>query len=101
MQNDVFPSDNMVALVFPAKDYDIEKKLIDDLLGYEEVTSVTGLANTEAIGGYTLTEKLSPRQFSELLDIDYEVAELVYAAYAVNDEDYAKAVNGLANYKAM
>lgn len=99
MQNDVFPSDNMVALVFPAKDYDIEKKLIDDLLGYEEVTSVTGLANTEAIGGYTLTEKLSPRQFSELLDIDYEVAELVYAAYAVNDEDYAKAVNGLANYK--
>lgn len=63
------------------------------------MTSVTGLANTEALGGYTLTDRLTPRQFSELLDIDDEVAELVYAAYAVNDADYAKVVNGLANYK--
>ncbi len=99
MQDDNFPTDNMVALVFPAGDYDTEKKLIDDLLNRDEVTSITSLANTEAIGGYTLTEKLSPRQFSELLDIDYEIAELIYAAYAVNDKDYAKAVNGLVNYK--
>ena len=99
LQKENFPTDNMVALVFPAQDYDTEKLLIEDLLSHEEVSSITGLANTEAIGGYTLTEKLSPRQFSELLDIDYEIAELVYAAYAVNDEDYAKAINGLANYK--
>ena len=99
MQDETFPTDNMMALVFPAGDYDTEKKLIDHLLERDEVTSITGLANTDAIGGYTLTEKLSPRQFSELLDIDYEIAELVYAAYAVNDEDYAKAVNGLVNYK--
>ncbi|MBQ7614918.1 MAG: MMPL family transporter [Butyrivibrio sp.] len=99
LQKENFYSDNMMALVFPADDYEKEKKLIDELLSRDEVTSITGLANTEAIGGYTLTEKLSPRQFSELLDIDYEIAELVYAAYAVNDEDYAKAVNGLVNYK--
>lgn len=99
LQNENFPTDTMVALVFPAGDYDQEKVLIDDLLSDERVSSITGLANTDAIGGYTLTERLSPRQFSELLDIDYEIAELVYAAYAVNDEDYAKAVNGLANYK--
>ena len=99
MQKANFKSDNFVALVFPTGDYEEEKKLIDDLLAKDEVSSVTGLANTEAMGGYTLTDKLSPRQFSELLDIDYEVAELVYAAYAVNDEDYAKAINGLVNYK--
>ncbi len=99
MQDENFSSKNMVALVFPSGDYDKEKRLIDDLLARDEVASITGLANTEALNGYTLTEKLSPRQFSELLNIDYEVAELVYAAYAVNDEDYAKAVNGLANYK--
>ncbi len=99
MQKENFPTDNMVALVFPSGDYDQEKKLIDDLLSNENVSSITGLANTEAIGGYTLTEKLTPRQFSELLDIDYEIAELVYAAYAVNDEKYAKVINGLANYK--
>ncbi len=99
MQNDNFESDNMVALVFPSGDYEKEKALISDLMMNGNVSSVTGLANTEAMNGYTLTDKLSPRQFSELINIDFEVAELVYAAYAVNDEDYAKAVNGLANYK--
>ncbi len=99
MQDDNFDSDNMLALVFPAGDYEKEKKLIDDLMAEDKVTSVTGLANTEALGGYTLTDKLTPRQFSELINIDYEIAELVYTAYAVNDEDYAKVVNGLANYK--
>ncbi|MCR5155993.1 MAG: MMPL family transporter [Butyrivibrio sp.] len=99
MQKANFKSDNFVALVFPSGDYEEEKLLIEDLLAKDEVSSITGLANTEALGGYTLTDKLTPRQFSELLDIDYEIAELVYAAYAVNDEDYAKAINGLANYK--
>ena len=99
LQKANFRSDNMVALVVPWDDYDTEKKLIDDLLDNENVASVTGLANTEAMKGYTLTAKLTPRQFSELINIDYEVAELIYTAYAVNDEDYAKAVNGLANYK--
>jgi predicted RND superfamily exporter protein len=99
MQKETFKSNNMMALVFPSGDYDKEKQLIDELMRNPNVESITGLANTEAIGGYTLTEKLTPRQFSELLDIDYEIAELVYSAYAVNDEDYAKVVNGLANYK--
>ena len=99
MQEENFPSDNMLALVFPADDYETEKKLIDELMMDENVSSITGMANTEAMNGYTLTDKLTPRQFSELINIDYEIAELVYTAYAVNDEDYAKAVNGLENYK--
>ncbi|WP_035789313.1 MMPL family transporter [Butyrivibrio sp. XBB1001] len=99
LQNENFKTDNMVALVFPSGDYEKEKLLIQDLLLNGNVSSVTGLANTEAMNGYTLTDKLTPRQFSELIDIDFEIAELVYAAYAVNDEDYAKAVNGLDNYK--
>jgi predicted RND superfamily exporter protein len=99
LQKETFTSDNMMALVFPAGDYDKEKELISELLKNENVTGVTGLANTEALGGYTLTDKLTPRQFSELLNIDYEIAELVYAAYALNDTDYAKVVNGLVNYR--
>ena len=99
LQKENFVSDNMMALVFPSGDYDKEKMLISELENNSNVTKVTGLANAEALGGYTLTDKLTPRQFSELLDVDYEVAELVYAAYAVNDSDYAKVVNGLANYK--
>ena len=99
MIDDNFGDDNLIALVVPSGDYDSEKKLLSRLESSPEVKSCTGLANTEAIGGYTLTDRLSPRQFSELLDIDYEVAQLIYTAYAVNDEDYAKVVNGLPSYR--
>ncbi|SFB69630.1 MMPL family transporter [Butyrivibrio sp. YAB3001] len=99
LQDENFRSDNMVALVFPSGDYEKEKHLIEDLMAEGKISSITGLANTEALNGYTLTEKLTPRQFSELLNIDYEVAELIYTAFAVNDADYAKVVNGLASYK--
>ena len=91
----------MVALIVPAGDYEKEKALLQDLDACPEVDYTMGLANIEALDGYHLTDKLTPRQFSELIDLDYEVAELVYAAYAVNDEDYAKVVNGLADYQCL
>ena len=99
MIGDNFKSNNSVVLVFPTGDYEIQKELIDELLLDNRVEGITGLANTQVINGHTLTEKLTPRQFSELVDIDYEVSELIYAAYAVDDEDYAKAINTAANYK--
>ena len=99
MQTDNFGASNMVALIVPAGDHESEAKLLADLEACPEVDYTQGLANIEALDGYCLTDKLTPRQFSELIDLDYEVAELVYAAYAVNDEDYAKVVNGLSEYK--
>ncbi len=99
MQDENFKSYNLVALVVPGKDYETQAKLVRDLENDENVHSVTSLVNQEALDGYNLTDKLTPRQFSELLGVDYEVAELVYAAYAVNDKDYAKAINGLSNYR--
>ncbi|MBR5360943.1 MAG: MMPL family transporter, partial [Lachnospiraceae bacterium] len=94
-----FGDENILAIVVPGGSYEKEEKLLKKLENCPEVKSCTGLANTEALNGYMLTDRLSPRQFSELLDIDYEIAELIYAAYAVNDEDYAKAINGLSSYK--
>lgn len=99
MQSDNFGSSNMVALIVPAGDYESEAKLLQDLEACPEVDYTMGLTNIEAMDGYCLTDRLTPRQFSELIDLDYEVAELIYAAYAVNDEDYAKVVNGLPEYK--
>lgn len=98
MQETNFGSSNMVALIIPSGDYESESALIRDLEARPEVDYVTALANSEAMDGYMVTDKLTPRQFSELIDLDYEVAELIYAAYAVNDEDYAKVVNGLSAY---
>ena len=99
MIKDNFESKNFVAVIIPAGDYDKEKSLLADYEARDEVDHAMGLANTDAIGGYTLTDKLTPRQFSELINIDYELAELVYTAYAVDDEDYGKAVNGLEEYR--
>lgn len=99
LQTDNFGASNMVALIVPAGDYESEAKLLEELEACPEVDYTMGLTNIEAMDGYCLTDKLTPRQFSELIDLDYEVAELIYAAYAVNDEDYAKVVNGLPEYK--
>ena len=98
MIDESFGTSNMVALTVPAGSYDKEARLIADIEACEEVDSCMGLANTEAMDGYMLADKLTIREFSELLELDYEVAELLYMAYAVNDENYAKLVNGLSNY---
>ncbi len=93
-----FGATNLVAMMVPTGNYEAEKQLINELESRDEVDHCQGLANIEALNGYTLTDKLTPRQFSELIDLDYEVAKLVYAAYAINDEDYAKAINGIESY---
>lgn len=93
-----FGSNNFVALVVPAGNYEKEKKLLKEIDACPEVDYSQGLANTEAMDGYMLTDKLTARDFSELLEIDYEVAEVLYMAYAVSDENYAKLVNGFSSY---
>ena len=95
---ELFGAQNMIAVLVPRGDYESEKALIRQLETYEEVTSAMGLASIEAMDGYTLTDKLTPRQFSEMTDMDYEMVQLIYAAYAVNDESYGKIVGGLDSY---
>ncbi len=98
MIEESFGSSNMVAMIVPAGNYEKEKQLLKELDARPEVDYTMGLANTEAMDGYMLTDKLTARDFSELLELDYEVAELLYMAYAVNDENYAKIINGLSTY---
>ena len=96
--NATFGSDNVMAMLVPAGDYGKEKLLLSDLERMEHVETAMGLANTEAMDGYMLTDSLTPRQLSELLDVDYEAAKLGYAAYATEQEDYGKIVGGLDDY---
>ena len=67
---DNFGKTNLAALVVPAGDYESESKLINRLSNYEEVDSVMGLANIEAMDGYVLTDKLTPTQYTELVGLD-------------------------------
>ncbi len=97
--DETFGASNFVALIVPSGDYVSEAKLMKALENRPEVDYCQGLANTEAMDGYTLTDQLTARQFSELMDVDYEICQLLYMAYAVNDENYAKLINGTTAYK--
>ena len=96
---DTFGNKNLVAVIVPRGHYDYERAILKELDGYDCVSSTQGLANVEAKDGYALADAVTPRQLSELMDIDYEVAKLLYTAYATDQSQYGQILNGLDNYK--
>ena len=94
-----FGTDNMVAVIVPSGDYTSESALLKNLESHPEVKSTMGLAGVEAMDGYYLTDALNPREFSELAGIEYEISNLLYTAYAVNDDQYGQIVNGIDQYE--
>ena len=99
MIDEHFTSKNMLALVIPSGDYEKEGALLRELESMDEVDSAMGLANVEAMDGYMLADRLSPRQFSELAGLDYEASQAIYAAYAAKDGDYGKLAGNLTSYR--
>ena len=89
---------NVLAALVPAGDYEQEGRLARRLEELPEVDTVLALSNVEAMDGYVLTGKLTPRQFAELTDLDVEAARLLYSAYAVNEETYGQLVSGVDSY---
>ena len=70
-----------------------------ELSGLDEVDYAMGLSNVEAKPGYFLTDKLTPRQFSEMMGLSYEEACILYAAYTADQEDnYGPIVGGIDSY---
>ena len=96
---DKFGSSNMMAVLVPTGDYESEGAILDTLAREPGVKTVMGLANIEAMDGYMLTDALTPRQFSELAGLDYEVAKLLYTAYATAQSQYGEILNGVGNYQ--
>ena len=93
-----FGTSNMVAVIVPKGDYKAEAAVLRELDEMPEVKSTTGLANVEAMDGYMLADALTPRQFSELVGLDNEVAKVLYSAYAVHLDQYGELINGIENY---
>ncbi len=97
--DETFTSKNMAALIVPAGDYDKEAALLKELDAMDGIDYTMGLANVEAMDGYMLADKLTPRQFSELAGLDYEMAQVIYAAYATEQGDYGKLMGNISSYK--
>ena len=95
---DTFTSSNMVALVVPTGDYEKEARLLRELETYNEIDYTMGLANVEAMDGYMAADRLTPRQFAELADLDYELAKGIYTAYAAKHEEFGQIVGSVSTY---
>lgn len=98
MIEDRFGQTNMMALLVPKGNYVAEAQLLAELEAMPEIDETMGLANIEAMDGYTLTSTLTTRQFAELSDLDIEIARLLYTAYAAHDESYGQIVSGIDSY---
>ena len=94
-----FGNNNMVAVIVPSGNYDSQRNILKEIDRLDGVKSSMGLANIEAMDGYMLADALSPREFSELANLDYEVAKVLYSAYAVRYDQYGELINGIGNYK--
>ncbi|MCI8800243.1 MAG: MMPL family transporter [Lachnospiraceae bacterium] len=99
MVNQEFGTVNQLAVIVPNGDYEKEGQALRALERMPEVNSCMGLANIEAMDGYILTQQLSPREFAELIDMDIEVADLFYSAYAVDNSNFGAILGGLNEYK--
>ncbi len=97
--NDTYGSPNMTAVVFPAGDYETESVMLREMESLDGVDYTMGLVNVEAMDGYMLADRLTPRQFAELAGLDYEVAQIAYAAYAADQSDYGKLAGNIAGYR--
>ena len=95
---DTFGNNNMVALIIPSGDYESERSLVEELQGQKEVKEILSLSNIEIKDGYCLNEAASPREFSELIGIDYELAKALYSAYAIEQSQYGELLRGLNEY---
>lgn len=96
---DNFGTSNMVALVVPSGDYESQKLILEELEQKEEVKSTMGLANIEIMDGRMLADALTPREFSELIGLDYEVAQLLYGTYATEKSELGEILGGLDEYR--
>ena len=93
--NETFGEINEVALILPFKDYETEEKLYADLSELEGIDEIIALAGTEAEDGYMVTSALTPREFSDLTDLDVAVSRALYMAYSTQNDNLAQAVGQL------
>ena len=97
--DETFGTANTLAVLIPSGGYEKEQSLKSELESFPQVDSVTALASVEATDGYSVGDSLTPREFSELTDMDIETVRLIYSAYAADKEEYGRIVGGIDGYR--
>ena len=97
--NSTFGYNNMMALVVPTGDYQAEADMLAEVSKLDHVTSVQGIAGTEVINGYKLTDKLTIGEFCDIAGLDQMSATALFAYYGASHEDYKQVGEDLQSYK--
>ena len=98
---ETFEVTNTMAIVVPRGDYEKEGKILKRLEALDEVDMALGLANVEVSddGKYILVDKLNPREFSEVADVDLDLVRVLYQFYAIDKEQYSAFMKNLDDYR--
>ena len=96
-----FEVTNTMAVVVPKGDYEKEGKILARLEKMDRVDTALGLANVEVTddGKYILVDKLNPREFSEVADVDLDLCRVLYQFYALENEQYSAFMKNLEDYR--
>ncbi len=98
---ETFQVTNTMAVLVPRGDYEKEGKVLRELEQMEEIDSALGLANVEVSddGKYILVDKLNPREFSEVADVDLDLVRVLYQFYALENQQYSAFMKNLDDYR--
>lgn len=84
----VFGYDNMFVILLPKGDYEKERLVLDTVESEEMISSALGIANIEISDGYYLSDTVTYRDFSEMLELDESIALNAMRLYALHNGDY-------------
>lgn len=94
----VFGKNNQLVVMVPSGDYKKEAEVLAKMERLDYVSSALGLANQELMDGIYLTGEITPRELSEMLDMDIEVVQLLYTGYAYESGEYGPMLMGIDDY---
>lgn len=99
--DETFEVTNTMAIVVPRGNYEKEGKILKRLEALDAVDMALGLANVEVNedGKYILVDKLNPREFSEVAEVDLDLVRMLYRFYAIDREQYSAFMKNLDDYE--
>ena len=83
-----FDMNNTMAILVPPGNYEAEAAIMEEIEAMDRIESTVGLANVTVDDDefYVLTDRLSPREFSEVADMDPDMCRTLYRFYAWKEE---------------
>ena len=75
-----------------------KRKYFQDVEEYDGISTALGLANVEVDDDYCLTDKVTPRQFADLMSLDIATSRVLFQAYGASVSQYTPIFQDVDSY---